>query len=106
MIDSRVPTVTTFQLAARETRICEISGCRLRARKALVSVKDRRSQNRSGTTRHPIRKGTRQPQSTMLSGGKMEARVTPISAAQITATCWLAGCQAQEKPRGPGRGDL
>ena len=56
---------------------------------------ERRSQKRSGMIRQPIRKGIRQPQTAIVSGGRIKLRATPRKAAIMTATCWLADCQAQ-----------
>src|SRR5215831_21189501 len=48
---------------------------------------------RSGMIRQPIRKGIRQPHTTISSGGTSALKSTPRSATKMTATCWLPDCQ-------------
>ncbi len=58
--------------------------------------------NRNGTIRQPTRNGTRQPHSPISLGDSWNDSSTPSSAANITATCWLADCQLTKKPLRPG----
>ena len=41
----------------------------------------------------PSSRGMRQPQAVISGAGDTNVSATPSSAANITATCWLADCQ-------------
>ena len=89
-----VTTEACAFLSRRVTRKISPAVARcLRLANASVSVRLRRRRKIIGTMRQPMKKGTRQPQAPIVSGGKVTLIPTPSNATTITATCWLPDCQ-------------
>ena len=88
-----VPMTTSAQFDARERSTSDAEGRRGRARNSPVSSSERRSRKRNGMMAQPTSSGTRHPQLVIDCGVSVAFRMTPISAANITAICWLADCQ-------------
>ncbi len=68
----------------------------------MVSGKVRRIHSPNGRQAAPIRKATRQPVESSISGVMVLLRITPTSAPVVAAISWLVGCQATTRPRRSG----
>src|ERR1700722_20930665 len=98
MVDIIMPNSTSRQLANRDFTISEAVERCGRARNSLVSSSERRKKSSNGSKAHPAKSAMRHPQRDIWLFESMDVSAMPSSAANITATCWLADCQLTYSP--------